>query len=115
APPAYPAAPAYPAHLLLQRRSAVAFDGAGTIAAPVFRAMLSRVMPTAAPPWDAQWWDPRIHLAIFVHRVDGVEPGLYLLARDRSAVDRLRAACGREFLWEPADAALPLYRLARGD
>jgi hypothetical protein len=101
--------------VILQRRSAVAFDGASALAAPAFRSMLSSVMPTAAPPWDALWWDARIHLAIFVHRVDGVEPGLYVLARDRSAVDRLRAACGREFLWEPADAALPLYRLARGD
>ena len=87
----------------------------GTLAAPVFLSMLSNVMPQAAPPWDALWWDARIHLAIFVHRVDGVEPGLYLLARDRSAVDRLRAACGREFLWEQADEALPLYLLARGD
>jgi SagB-type dehydrogenase family enzyme len=115
--PAVPAPPAhtYPAHVILQRRSAVAFDGASALAASAFRSMLSSVMPKAAPPWDATWWDARIHLAIFVHRVDGVEPGLYMLARDRSAVDRLRAACGREFLWEPADAALPLFRLARGD
>ena len=77
--------------------------------------MLSRVMPRAAPPWDALWWTARIHLAIFVHRVDGVEPGLYVLVRDPEALERLRAACGREFLWERADAALPLYLLARGD
>ncbi len=92
----------------------MAFDGASTLAAPVFLSMLSRVMPQTAP-WDVVWWDARIHLAIFVHRVDGLEPGLYLLARDRSAVDRLRAACRPEFLWEPADQALPLYRLAGGD
>ena len=35
-------------------------------------------MPDAASPWDAIWWDPRIHLALFVHRVDGLEPGLVL-------------------------------------
>jgi SagB-type dehydrogenase family enzyme len=110
-----PAPPAYPARLILQRRSAVAFDGASALASPLFLSMLSSAMPQAAPPWDAVWWEARIHLAIFVHRVDGVEPGLYLLARDRSAIDRLRAACGREFLWEPADEALPLYLLARGD
>jgi hypothetical protein len=101
--------------VILQRRSAVAFDGAGTLAAPVFLSMVSSVMPQAAPPWDALWWDARIHLVIFVHRVDGVDSGLYLLVRDRSAVDRLRAACGREFLWARADEALPLYLLARGD
>jgi hypothetical protein len=52
---------------------------------------------------------------LFVHRVDGLSPGMYLLARDAAAVDRLKAACGREFLWEPAGGALPLFRLAGGD
>jgi SagB-type dehydrogenase family enzyme len=113
--PAYPALPAFPAHVILQRRSAVAFDGASTLAAPVFLSMLSRVIPHTGPPWDVMWWDARIHLAIFVHRVDGLEAGLYLLARDRSAVDRLRAACRPEFLWDAADQTLPLYRLAAGD
>ena len=32
-----------------------------------------------------------------------------------SAPERLRAACGREFLWEQAHASLPLFALARGD
>ncbi|HEX3645616.1 MAG TPA: SagB/ThcOx family dehydrogenase [Vicinamibacterales bacterium] len=119
-------APGYPPALILQRRSALAFDGVGTLAAPVFLSMVSRVMPQAAAPWNALWWEARIHLMLFVHRVDGFDPGLYLLARDRSAVERLRAACGREFLWErtgpatPADGkapddTLPLYLLARGD
>ena len=101
--------------LVLQRRSAVSFDGVSALAAPSFLTMLSSVMPSNAAPWDALWWDARIHLAIFVHRVDGLEPGLYLLARDPSALDRLRAACGREFLWTRAGGALPLYLLARGD
>jgi SagB-type dehydrogenase family enzyme len=101
--------------LVLRRRSAVAFDGTSAIGVAAFLAMLSRVVPHASAPWDALWWDARIHLAIFVHRVDGLAPGLYLLARNLSALDRLRAACGREFLWERADAGLPLYLLARGD
>lgn len=101
--------------LVLRRRSAVAFDGRSSLPAAVFLSMLARVMPSAAPPWNALWWDARIHLAIFVHRVDGLAPGLYLLARAPSAVDRLRAALGREFLWEPAAETVPLFRLARGD
>jgi nitroreductase len=72
-------------------------------------------MPSAAPPWDAIWWDPRIHFALFVHRVDGIAPGLYVLARNQSAIDRLRAACRREFLWEQPTDALPLFLLVRGD
>jgi SagB-type dehydrogenase family enzyme len=113
--PAPSAPPTYPTHLLLQRRSALSFDGTSSIDAATFLAMLSSVMPQPAPPWDALWWSSRIHLAIFVHRVDQIAPGLYLLARDRSAVDRLRAACGREFIWEHMGGSLPLYLLAAGD
>ena len=77
--------------------------------------MLSRVMPQPAAPWDALWWDARVHLAIFVHRVDGSRRASTCWSRDPSAVDRLQAACGREFLWEPVGDALPLFLLARGD
>ncbi len=80
-----------------------------------FLAMLAAVMPHDAAPWKSLWWSPRIHLALFVHRVDGVAPGLYLLPRDRDAVARLRASMTREFLWETEDDALPLICLARGD
>jgi nitroreductase len=113
--PAPPAPPAYPAHLLLQRRSAVALDGQSSIDADSFFAMLARVMPGAGAPWDALWWAARIHLVLFVHRVNGVEPGLYLLPRHPAAVARLKTAMGREFLWELVTGALPLLRLARGD
>ena len=113
--PVHPAPPAYPAPLLLQRRSAVALDGRTSIGADRFFAMLARVMPDATAPWDALWWDARIHLVLFVHRVDGVEPGLYLLPRHPTAADRLKAAIPREFLWEPVGASNGLIRLARGD
>jgi len=52
-----------------------------------------------------------VHLALFVHRVMDVAPGLYMLPRDAGAVDRLRAACRPDFLWEAADDRLPLWRL----
>jgi nitroreductase len=77
--------------------------------------MLSRVMPGLYAPWNVLWWTPRIQLALFVHRVDDLAPGMYVLARDPQALDRLRAAVRREFLWEPADDGLPFVCLARGD
>src|SRR5882724_6417107 len=49
--------------LVLQRRSAVSLDGRSSIDARSFFAILSRVMPTDEPPWDALWWGARIHLA----------------------------------------------------
>jgi SagB-type dehydrogenase family enzyme len=99
--------------LLLRRRSAVAFDGRSTIDRATFVDMLSRVLPGANAPLNSLWWTPRVHLAIFVHRVEGMAPGLYLLLRDGLAFDRLRAACRAEFMWEDADTGLPLWCLAR--
>ena len=81
--------------VILKRRSAVAFDGRSTIGRSIFFDILSRAMPGPHAPWDALWWKPRVHFLIFVHRVDDVAPGLYLLARDRPALGSHRAACGR--------------------
>ena len=101
--------------ILLQRRSAVAFDGKTTITRAAFLRMLASVLPGEGAPWISTWWDSRVHLAIFVHRVDGVTPGLYVLLRDPRVFDRLRAACRQDFLWEAADETLPLWRLANAD
>ncbi len=101
--------------LVLQRRSAVAFDGHATLDRATFLGMLARVLPVAAPPWDSVWWTPRVHLVLFVHRVDDVEPGVYVLMRDPQVLDRLRAACRPELAWEQADESLPLWRLSRQD
>jgi len=101
--------------LVLQRRSAVAFDGGSSLDAEAFFAILTRLMPVQHAPWDTLWWTPRVHLAIFVHRVADVAPGLYLLPRGAGAIEKLRAAFGREFLWEEAHDRPPFIGLARGD
>ncbi len=114
------------AHQIIhQRRSAVALDGRTSIPASTFVRMLSRTMPrcerplTERPvPWDALPWDAQVHLALFVHRVEGITPGLYMLIRDPRSLAALQAACRRDFEWAkppgcPED--LPLYRLAEGD
>jgi SagB-type dehydrogenase family enzyme len=127
APPASPAPPAPSAspapsvfasdarRTILQRRSAVAFDGRSSIDRTSFMAMLSRVMPSGDDPWPTLWWDARVHLLLFVHRVDGMAPGLYLLPRAPAAAEALRAACRRELLWKQVDESLPLVFLASGD
>jgi hypothetical protein len=91
----------------------VAFDGKSTIDRSTFVDLLWRVLPDASAPLNSLWWTPRVHLAIFVHRVEHVAPGLYLLLRDPLAFDRLRAACRPEFLWEAFGDDLPLWCLAR--
>ena len=55
--------------------------------------MLDPLLPRAnAPPWNA--WDdaPSVHAALLVHRVRGLEPGLYTLLRDDSALGAIRSA-----------------------
>ena len=71
------------AALLLQRRSAQSMDGSTAIDAGRFTSILRRLMPDAGPPFDALWWTPRIHLAFFVHRVEGLQPGTLRAGEDR--------------------------------
>lgn len=124
APGTYPAQPRA-AQLIRQRRSALAFDGTTSVSAGSFFAMLARVMPKVDRdvcqrpiPWDFLPWTPSIHLALFVHRVDGLAPGLYVLARDPSKVGLLRQATYQQFAWSvppgcPSD--LPLFLLQAAD
>jgi SagB-type dehydrogenase family enzyme len=111
--------------IIRQRRSAVAFDGKTSITAATFFRMMLRVMPSAdhsylerPMPWDALPWDPAIHLLLFVHRVEGLMPGLYVLARDPRKVTLLQQAMNPELEWTLAPGCppdLPLYWLLQGD
>jgi hypothetical protein len=50
--------------------------------------------------------------------VDGVAPGLYVLARDAAAIPDLRAGLAKDWRWDPvpdAPAHLPLFSLIQGD
>jgi SagB-type dehydrogenase family enzyme len=107
--------------VILGRRSAVSMDASTAIPAATFFQMLARLVPTRdgrSMPWDALLWRPRIHLGLFVHRVKGVPPGLYALARDPEKVEKLRQAMRPEFLWlrpPSCPEGLPLYLLKEGD
>jgi SagB-type dehydrogenase family enzyme len=105
--------------LIRQRRSAVAMDGRTGLLSEGFYSMLSRCLPgTKRFPFNALPWPPVVHLLLFVHRVQDVPPGLYLLARDPAQVNDLREKFDKEFEWVRPDACpeeLPLYRLAGGD
>ena len=56
--------------------------------------------------WDVLPWEPAIHLAPFVHRVDGLAPGSYMLARDPAMVGSLRQAMHQQFDWTSRPVAL---------
>lgn len=111
--------------IIRQRRSAVSFDGKTAVSSGTFFQILSRVMPSSElpqfdrpMPWDVLPWKPAIHLLLFVHRVDGLIPGLYLLVRDRSKLPLLQQSMNEELVWTPVPGCpetLPLYWLLEGD
>jgi len=90
--------------VMLARRSALAFDSHGSLGRDAFFAMLDRLRP-AAPPWDAIDWPPHVHLVLFVHRVEGLVPGVYAYLRDGVVRTEWQQAMRSDFLWEPISAS----------
>ena len=79
--------------------------------------MLEATLPRlGAPPWCAWPWVAEVHLAIFVHRVDALDPGLYLLVRNPDALAPLKASLRPDWLWrKTGPPGLPLYLLVAHD
>jgi SagB-type dehydrogenase family enzyme len=111
--------------IIRQRRSAVSFDGKTSISAATFFRMMKLVMPQSdrpqlerPMPWDAWPYDPAIHLLLFLHRVEGLKPGLYLLVRDPKKLSFIQQSMNPELTWTPAPGCpegFPLYWLLEGD
>jgi SagB-type dehydrogenase family enzyme len=98
--------------LLHQRRSAQAMDGRSGIQGELLRAWLRRLLPDNSPlPFATTGEPPRIDLLLFVHRVQGMNPGLYWLDRSGVRPEGWRA----DLQWQRVDPELPLYRLLQGD
>ncbi len=102
-------------HTVRRRRSAQRMDGVATLSNEAFCAMLTATLP-GAEPWLAPFpWPPRLNLLLFVHRVDGLEAGLYLLQRDAETTARLRERSALALLWTPIEIGpLKLFRLRHG-
>ena len=118
-PPSPPVCNHSASQLIRQRRSAVAFDGVTSITREKFLSIMDATLPRAsAPPFDAWQFAPRLHLVVFVHRVNGLEPGLYLWLRTPATGEALRQAFNAKLKWEPVTdsvTSVPLYRLGGGD
>src|SRR5262249_32965585 len=76
--------------LLYQRRSVVALDGHTTITRDALYQILARTLGGSIP-FNTLPWTPVIHLALFIHRVQNLDPGLYVLVRDPIQTPLLRA------------------------
>ncbi|MFZ2366847.1 MAG: nitroreductase family protein [Azonexus sp.] len=100
APPDFAALPPLPPHpspagaaaLIRQRRSGQRFSTKHTLPKAAFYRMLDALLPRQQAPWLGQESASRIHLLLFVLRVDGLPGGLYLLPRTPAAAIELPAA-----------------------
>jgi SagB-type dehydrogenase family enzyme len=105
--------------LILQRRSAQAMDGRTALSRDAFHRILAALLPAPGlRPWDTWPHEPRVHLALFVHRVEALEPGLYVFPRSGSGGLKLRECLdpGSEWSTPPGvPDGLPLRLLRRGD
>lgn len=105
--------------IILQRRSAQAMDGCSGIPKTRFIEMMRRCLPRPGTvPWSCWPGAALVHLVLFVHRVEGLPPGLYFLSRDPAQTPALQAAMDPAFDWQTAldtPPDLPLYLLLEGD
>ena len=106
-------------HVIRQRRSAVSMDKVTRITRDVFYRMLFKTLPVhGAVPFNTLPWKPHIHLAIFVHRVDDLPAGLYVLVRDPSQQTALEQTLTMADHWQRPVGCPPqleLYCLIAGD
>jgi SagB-type dehydrogenase family enzyme len=104
--------------LIQGRRSAQSFDRRYTMTDSDFFRLLESLSPRHALPWHLWRYRAHIHLALFVHRVSGLAPGLYALPRHTQGERLMRSGLHQEFLWrrvEHAPGDLPLFQLFPGD
>ena len=104
--------------IILQRRSAVAFDGKTFMSKDVFFSMLDRTLPRVDhTPFDLNLGLQRVNLLLFVHRVTGLEPGLYFLLRNGGHLQELKSLAHLQLEWVKVDTGcnLPLFRLLPAD
>lgn len=117
-PPISVAPAARASSLILNRRSAQRFDPKFRMSADVFHRLLDSLLARPCAPWDIWNFEPRVHPIFLVHRVEGLEPGLYALPRNRNAEQLLRMRLRPDFEWRSlhnTPAGLPFFRLLPAD
>ncbi len=90
--------------VILKRRSAQMMDGSW-----IHKAHFLQIL-------DASFFEkntPDVHFIIFVHRIEGLESGLYAYVRDEAQLDSLKNAMRDEFRWDECEENL--YLLQSGD
>ena len=105
--------------IIRQRRSAQTYDGKTSITKNDFFAILDKTIPRDHnAPFDLEPGNIAVHLLIFVHRVVGLDSGLYFLIRNEEDLADVKQNCHPYFFWKMVHNAphMPnLYLLQKGD
>ncbi len=100
--------------LIRGRRSAQRMDGQTGISRRDFERLLARILPqNRSGPIDGLPYAPAINLFLFVHSVEGLDPGLYLVNRCPDRWEAFLESCGAvaQLIRPAGDCELPLYRI----
>jgi SagB-type dehydrogenase family enzyme len=105
------------ARIIRKRRSGVDFDiRRSQIGREEFLSLLDKTLPRSHyAPFDMELQSSSIHLLIFVHRVTGLEEGLYAFVRSRDDLPLLKQSFHSRFRWEETEQGFPLYLLEKGN
>jgi len=104
------------AKIIRQRRSAIDFDGKTSITKKQFYSMLDKTLPrNDCAPYDTEVVEENIDLLIFVHKVDGLDKGLYFFNRNPNHLNEFKRKTNPEFNWQKIETDFPLYFIKAGD
>jgi SagB-type dehydrogenase family enzyme len=103
--------------IIRQRRSALDFDALTPLPQSALVQIMDQTLPRSTIPCFDMWEYPvTVHLVLFVHRVTGLAPGIYIYVRDLEQLDELRASFRPDFTWSCAQPLrCPLFELKGAD
>ncbi|HII02352.1 TPA: SagB/ThcOx family dehydrogenase [Methanosarcinaceae archaeon] len=94
--------------VIRSRRSALEMNNSAYMEKETFYGMLRRTLrDPGVPPFNTLAFGPFTHMLIFVNRVKGLLPGLYIFLRKPGEQGKLKAALRGDFLWELPDNCPP--------
>lgn len=102
--------------IIRQRRSAVdCAISRSHIGFSDFADIAALLLPReSAAPFDLALGESRIHPVFFVHNVENLEQGLYILVRNCNHLEELKATLQQSFSWESTEIPY-LYLLEKGN
>lgn len=101
--------------VIRSRRSVLEMNNSAYMEKETFYAILGRTLhDPRSPPFNALDFGPFANLLLFVNRVKGLLPGLYIFLRKPEDKGKLKASMREDFLWERPEhcpQGLELYML----